>query len=82
MNKYTNDRSYGRMKPKSIVFENKPDVVHDLHEQPEQQEFKQVSNRGGYLAGERLLKKLNSVPKKPLDLKILERSLAEVLSTF
>jgi hypothetical protein len=82
MNKYTNDRSYGRMKPKSIVFENKPDVVHNLHEQPEQQEFKQVSNRGNYLAGERLLKKLNSVPKKPLDLKILERSLAEVLSTF
>jgi hypothetical protein len=78
MNRYSN--SYGRQKPKSIIREDKQETYIDQDQ--EMPEYIQQPVVRKYLPGEKLLKKLNEVKKKPLNLKILEKSLSEVLSSF
>jgi hypothetical protein len=83
MHRYNNNANYGFTSVRSAFKANEPEPMYD--EEPIQEApapIKQPAKR--YLPGERLLKKLSkqAEKKKPLNMKILEKSISEILDEF
>jgi hypothetical protein len=91
MHRHTDNENYSKFKTRSIIKEFKEIPVQDnvdqlYDEQPLQsyEETIEELKKKKYLPGERLLKQLGKkkAKVKPLDMKLLEKSISEVLSSF
>ena len=81
MHKYNNSTNYGMTSVKTSFRAYEPEP----ERQPEQMQLvapQKSPNR--FLPGERLLKKLNkqNIKSKPLDMKMIEKSISEILDTL
>jgi hypothetical protein len=79
MHRYGNEKKYGCTKARSFI-QAQPEPEPEYEPEPVQP--RPEYRKSQYLPGERLLKTLNNVKIKPLDLKTLEKSISEILSTF
>jgi len=93
MHKYTDNDNYSKFKTRSIIREfketpisNNDPLDNNYNEEPLQsyQETIEEVKKKKYLPGERLFKKLskNKAKIKPLDMKLLEKSISEVLKAL
>jgi hypothetical protein len=95
MHRHTDNENYSKFKTRSIIKEFKEPLPDNLEsrvtnsyndEQPLQsyEETIEEVKKKKYLPGERLLKQLGKkkAKVKPLDMKLLEKSISEVLSSF
>jgi hypothetical protein len=79
MHKYNNLSKYGMTAVKSSFQAYEPEQP----QQPEQMQLVAPVKQNRFLPGERLLKKLNKPSKsKPLDMKMIEKSISDILDTL